>query len=171
MQIKQDPITKLWCREDGAVLLPPDGYRFKTFRWTFGSKHISGYLRVGHNGKSYKAHQVACRAFHGLPPEDKPFVDHINRRKDDNRPSNLHWVDRKENNDNTDRVDRAIEMYGVRCCDDKKAYSKACYGVHREERLALHNAYCAEKKAQGLVYRKCSDGKQHWVPEEVAPCM
>lgn len=153
MQIKQDPVTKLWCREDGAVLMPPIGYRFKKFRWTFGCKQPDGYRAIRLHGKQHQVHQLICRTFNGLPPADKPFVDHINRIKDVNYPSNLHWVSNKENNNNKDRIDRSVEKYGVRECDDKAAYGKA-YG----------KAYRAEKKARGLTMRKGPDGKYGWFP-------
>ena len=157
MKIKQDPITRLWCREDGAVLMPPCR-RFKVFRWTFGSAHGRGYRHIGYCGKIYLVHQIVCRAFNGIPPADKPFVDHINRIRDDNRPSNLHWVSTKENCDNTGRVDQALEKYGVRCCESSKAYQKAYRESHREECKAYDKAYYEahreEVKARHKAYRE-----------------
>lgn len=179
MKIKQDPVSKLWCREDGAVLMPPSKGRFKTFRWTFGSDHGDGYRRVMYLGKSHSVHRIICGAFNGLPPEGKPCVDHINRIRDDNRPSNLHWVSAKENSDNQGCVDQSIAKYGVRACDDKKAWGaayiaahreeyrardKACYERHREERKAYAAAYRAKMKAQGFTKRKGPDGKWGWYP-------
>ena len=149
MQIKQDPITGLWCREDGAVLMPPSCRGGMHYRWTFGSRIPIGYLMIQYKGKRHLAHRLVCRTFNGLPPSDKPFVDHINRIRDDNRPSNLHWVDYKENEANKDSVAQSIEKYGVRCCDDPKAYDKAKY---------------AKMKAQGLVKRRGPDGKWGWYP-------
>lgn len=117
-------------------------------------------------------HVLICRAYNGLPPEGKPEVDHINRCPSDNRPENLHWVSRKENNDNKDCVDQSVEKYGVRACEDKaayyKAYNKAYNASHREERKAYNAAYCAayhaKMKAQGLTWRKGPDGKWGWYP-------
>lgn len=154
MKIKQDPITGLWCREDGAVLMPPfpNIQRF-THTWTFGSRQPNGYRAVQRNGKRHQVHRMICRAFNGLPPADKPFVDHINRIRDDNRPSNLHWVCAKENSDNAGSVDKSVEAYGARACEDRKAYMKAYSAALR-----------AEKKAQGLAKRKGPDGKFGWYP-------
>ena len=167
MQIKQDPITGLWCRSDGAVLMPPCR-RFPYFRWTFGNKMRDGYLTVGYNRKIHLVHRLVCRTFNGLPPSDKPEVDHINRLKEDNRPSNLRWVSRGENEGNKARVDKSVEKYGVRCCDDRKAYDKAYaksyHEVHREKRKVYDAAKYAMKKAQGLVRRKGPDGKYGWYP-------
>jgi len=162
MKIKQDPVTGLWCRSDGAVLMPPDGYRFKSFRWTFGSSDKYGYRQIRFRGKFYKVHRMVCRAFNGLPPADKPFVDHINRVKSANFASNLRWVSIKENAANADRVDRSIEKYGVRNCDDKQAYNKAHRESHREKYNAYWAAKAAKMKAQGFHYTKGPDGKYGW---------
>lgn len=153
MKIKQDPITGLWAREDGAVLLPPAGRRFKTFHWTFGSSGTYGYKVIHSCGTTYRIHRIICRAFHGLPPEGKPEVDHINRCPSDNRPENLRWVNRKENNDNRDYVDESIERFGTRECEDEAAYRKA-----------YNKSYSAKMKAQGLTWRKGPNGKWGWFP-------
>ena len=145
MQIKQDPITGLWAREDGAILLPPTSKytKFKKFRWTFGWDH-GGYRKIRYRGKHYAVHRIVCRAFHGLPPADKPEVDHLDRNPANNKEDNLRWADRSMNNTNKDCVDQALEKYGVRECEDKKAYNAA---------------YRAKMQAQGLTFRKGPDGK------------
>ena len=153
MIIKQDPISKLRCRSDGAVLMPPSR-RFKLFRWTLGSKHPTGYLQIKCQGISYYVHQIVCRAFNGLPPADKPEVDHINRIKDDNRPENLRWVDHKENQDNKDYVDQSIEKYKVRCCDDRRAYNRAYHTVHREEHKVRSKSYYEAHHEEAKAYAK-----------------
>lgn len=138
------------------------------YHWTFGSSRSNGYKAIQFQRKTYMVHRLMCRAFHGLAPEDKPEVDHINRIRDDNRPSNLRWTSRKENEDNKDSVDKSIEKYRVRHCDDPKAYDKSWHESHYEERKqhvkAYHTAYYAEKKAQGLAMRKGPDGKWRWYP-------
>ena len=154
MKIKQDPVTKLYCREDGAVLMPPTKYsRFNAFRWTFGSLLPAGYRRINYCGKTHLVHQIICRAFNGIPPADKPFVDHIDRCKANNNVSNLHWVSAKENCNNKDYVDRSVEKYKVRRCDDVKAYDKAYHAAKRTEMCA-----------RGLSKRKGPDGKWGWYP-------
>ena len=149
LEMRRHPETGLWCREDGAVLLPPTGRKFKEFRRTFGTRRPDGYCQIRFRGKFYKVHQLVCRTFHGLAPEGRPFVDHIDRCKANNTPGNLHWTSAKENADNQDRVDQSIEKYGVRACDGQKAYEAAKY---------------AKMKAQGLVKRKGPDGKWGWFP-------
>lgn len=60
-----------------------------------------GYLKtvmVDENGKHHavRVHRVIAGAF--IPnPKDKPFVNHINGVKDDNRVDNLEWATAKEN--------------------------------------------------------------------------
>ncbi len=125
MQVKQDPITKLYCREDGCVKLPRG--------WSRGSLS-NGYRVFYCQGEHYRAHILICRAFNGLSPEGKPFVDHINRIRDDNRPSNLRWVDRSENRTNSKDVDHSVEKYGVRECEDRAAYRRGVYKCNEASR-------------------------------------
>lgn len=167
MVIKQDPVTTLYCRSDGAILMPPDGHKFKRFRWTFGCKVPSGYRTITFQGKTYSVHAIICRAFHGLAPEGKPFVDHIDRCRSNNTPGNLHWTSNKENQDNADSVDRSVEKYGARACEDKAAYMKAYYAMHREEFKAHNKAFYAAKKAAGFVHRVI-DGRRCWIKKELA---
>lgn len=61
----------------------------------------TGYLRVTLYHKSYLIHRLVAHYF--CENEDnKPWVDHKNRNKTDNRASNLHWVTPQENNLNRD---------------------------------------------------------------------
>lgn len=57
---------------------------------------------LGKNGsrsKLYFIHRLIAEAF--IPnPENKPYIDHINSIRDDNRIENLHWVTHKENLNN-----------------------------------------------------------------------
>lgn len=106
MEIKIHPSTGLQCREDGAILVANAGHD-SGCHWTFGMKQTNGYLSVSCARKLYLAHRLICEAFHGPAPEGKPYVDHIDRCKTNNTPSNLRWVSHKENVHNADRIDRA----------------------------------------------------------------
>lgn len=170
MQIKQDPVTCLWVRQDGAILMPPTSKysNFKKFRGTFGCRHRDGYCSIVYKGKHYLVHPIICRAFHGPAPEGKPETDHINRIRDDNRSCNLRYADRSLNNTNRGCVDRSIEKYGVRYSDDPdaymKTYNKNYNKAHREEIKAYNAAKAAKMKAQGLHYCKGPNGKAGWYP-------
>lgn len=67
------------------------------------TKNAQGYIRVhvSINGKDYNkpVHRLVAEMF--CPnPKHKPFVDHINANKSDNRSCNLRWVTASENNKN-----------------------------------------------------------------------
>lgn len=136
MMIKQHKESGLWVREDGAVLMPPVNNKFPRFRWTFGSNH-GGYHKVRHNGKFYLVHRLVAETF--LPnPLGLPTVDHIDRNPNNNAVSNLRWASYKMQQDNKYVVEYSLTRYGVRACEDKKAYDKARWAAKR-----------AEKKEQG----------------------
>lgn len=67
----------------------------------------SGYLRVNlsptpnEKAKAVLVHRIVTRAFHGRPVGERNLVDHIDRNKLNNRAENLHWVNWKENLENT----------------------------------------------------------------------
>ena len=58
----------------------------------------SGYKNVKISENQYLVHRLVAQAF--LPnPENKPFVNHINGKKDDPRLENLNWMTQKENSE------------------------------------------------------------------------
>ena len=87
-------------------LIYPDGIvqNKKTKRFLKPILWDNGYHRISlyHNGKS-KTHAIhRLVAIHHIPnPENKLYVDHINRIRNDNRVENLRWVTRLENAQNT----------------------------------------------------------------------
>lgn len=67
--------------------------------------HSHGYVVVrlfnqdNERGVLIKVHRLIAEAF--IPnPENKPYIDHINTIRDDNRIENLKWVTHKENMNN-----------------------------------------------------------------------
>lgn len=64
------------------------------------NSHKKPYIRIGlmKNGKRYffLVHRLVAETF--IPnPQNKPYVNHINEIKIDNRVSNLEWTTNKEN--------------------------------------------------------------------------
>ena len=115
------PTLGVKVRSDGWVLVP-GSYHLKE-HWTRGWFN-SRYWRVKINKKTYKVHRLVAETFIDNP-EGKPFVDHINRDRNDNSVSNLRWVTASENNRNTKAFEDSFNKYGVHACDDMKAYKKA----------------------------------------------
>ena len=58
----------------------------------------NGYIRIQIDRKDHLAHRLAWLYIHGVIPEAD--IDHINRRKDDNRIANLRAATRSENQQN-----------------------------------------------------------------------
>lgn len=71
------------------------------------------------SGKVRKIHRLLAEHF--IPnPDNKPFVDHINRDKFDYRLENLRWVSFQENTWNRTKKKKATSKYiGVSLCNNK----------------------------------------------------
>lgn len=90
----------------------------------------SRYLQIG----SFQIHRAVAELF--VPnPENKPFVDHINTDRFDNRAENLRWVTTKENCNNplTRKHCSEAKLGKVLTAEHKKKISEANKGKHRSE--------------------------------------
>ena len=77
-------------------------------------------------GKLFKVHVLVANAF--IPNlENKPYIDHINTIRDDNRVENLRWCTAKENNNNPLSVKRNKESSHRRFenIDERKKLSES----------------------------------------------
>lgn len=68
-----------------------------------GAKTNQGYVQVTIDYKRIFIHRLVAQAF--IPnPENKPYIDHINTIRNDNRVENLRWVTPHENNMNANTL-------------------------------------------------------------------
>lgn len=150
----------------------------KAIKWHRGNKEkeikpyttYKGYLRLGlcKNGKrkQFQIHRLVAQAF--IPnPENKPYIDHINTDRTDNRVENLRWVTNKENcnnpiskkhysNGNKNKTNIPILQFDKNMNFIKKWKSLA----DAETSLGIKNRlseYCSEKygrkTAGGFIWR------------------
>lgn len=86
-----------------ALRYDPDGKQRGGRILLLNKRDKDGYcivqLRHKNKIKYFRVHRLVAQAF--IPnPEGKPYVDHINTVKDDNRVENLRWVTVRENANN-----------------------------------------------------------------------
>lgn len=120
--------------------------KIKDFSNTVGYYKICGAL----------LHRIVAELF--IPnPENKPYIDHIDTNKHNNRIDNLRWVTQSENNHNTITWNRKTEIYksdkfreamrnkqlGVKMSDDaKRKMSLAQKGnVKTKGRIWINNGF------------------------------
>lgn len=80
------------------------------------------YIKVG----SERLHRVVAKLF--IPnPENKPFIDHIDRNKHNNRVDNLRWCTPKENVNNPNTIEAQKNAAKQRWLDYKDSYKNVGY--------------------------------------------
>jgi hypothetical protein len=125
--IRKHPTLGIEVSSYGRVNIPAT--KNSKEHWTLGCINKKGYSVVMLCKKLYYVHRLIAQTF--IKNENNfPLVDHIDRNKRNNHVENLRWATSKMNIDNQEKVDNALKKYGVRRCDNPKAYYKA-YGIYK----------------------------------------
>lgn len=108
-------VPGVYVTMDGEVYVLP--WNGEDGRWvTFHENRLKNpnrYFLITVRGHHYSVHRLVAEAFIYNPdPENKRFVDHINRDRLDNRVENLRWVSAEENARNTAQTERVWERGG-----------------------------------------------------------
>jgi hypothetical protein len=137
--------------ETGMILLP--------------IKNKAGYLTVClYNGekKTVRIHRLVAQAF--IPnPENKPFINHKNGIKTDNRVCNLEWVTSSENNLHKCRVlgkkstNEPNPKISVKCVETGETFNSMSDAARKYKTQPIHISECCRGK------RKTAGGL-HWMP-------
>jgi hypothetical protein len=112
------------------MLVSNDGKRFwnpDTGKFHKVSRRCN-YLAIHLRGRSVRCHYIVADAFHGPRPKGLT-IDHINRKKHDNRPENLKYITQSEQTIN----------------------------VKQKRFTAEEDAYMRERRAAGDSYLKIAD--------------
>jgi hypothetical protein len=93
-----------------------------------GSKNQQGYIRVGLRRKQYKVHQIIFALHNGRWPEMS--IDHKNRIKTKNQPSNLREADARTQLRNR-VLPNTLGLMGVRRLKTGRFEARLTYSGHR----------------------------------------
>ena len=136
-------------------LIYKDGRVYSKYKNIFMKPKITkeGYLNIClyKNGKKsfYFIHRLI--GIHYIPnPNNKPTIDHINRKRDDNRVENLRWATRVEQQNNRDfpkkinkKSPHNFKYIGYRNDDNKWLY--------RNKHVKLYKRF--KTKIEALCYK------------------
>lgn len=144
-----------------------------------------GYLKIGlyKNGKfkRYFVHRIVAEAF--IPnTENKPYIDHINTLRSDNRVENLRWCTRQENMNNPlTLVKHKQKMLGNGCNNKpivQLSTDNSLLGVYKSitsasKQLGYNNGYIGQccngqrEKMYGYQWQYVEDYLADWWDKEM----
>lgn len=131
------------------------------------SKNTKGYyylnLRINNKTIRFLLHRLIAKLF--IPnPDNKPFIDHINGCKTDNKVENLRWCTYSENNNNPITKERQSKVTNRKNVS-KKVYQYTLDGelvkIWPSTRETDRNGFCGNKIAcccRGLKKYKTHKG-------------
>lgn len=132
------------------------------------SYDLNGYLIVTlyreRQPKMHCVHRLVAKTFIDNP-DNKPQVNHLNEKKDDNRVENLEWATAYENMNYGSRNDRSSERLGtpVVCVELNEKFQS----MMEAERILGINHSCISLCVRG---KQKTAGKYHWQYYEEAVC-
>ena len=153
------PTLGICIRSDGLICLPATKRRKKAV-WTYGYMKPSGYMQIVLSKKTYLVHRLVAETFIQFPIPEGLQVDHINRKKNDNRVVNIRLVTPSANCRNTKQHDRVEKRDRTHTYDDPKAYRherhKRLYSdpEYRSKVLQKNHKYFQENPDRQRAYNR-----------------
>ena len=127
-----------------------------------------GYLFVNLHGKNYRVHRLVALTF--IPnPENKPYIDHINTIKTDNRVENLRWCTPMENTHNQISFTKMVEAikkanigkFGIKNGKHKKVYQYNKDGTFIKEWDSISDAARFYNTYRSNIVCNCKGKTRH----------
>lgn len=157
MKLTQERVKELFdYREDGSLVWRV--YRNASARIGVraGSVHHSGYRIIRQKGRTYGEHRIVWLWHYGYMPENE--IDHINRKRSDNRVENLREVTRVCNNRNSgNRKDNSSGVKGVGWHKASNMW-RVRINVYGEERLVGY----APDFTEACCLRLAAEQAENW---------
>ena len=123
-----------------------------------GYPQCSLVVEKGKN-KMLRVHRLVALAFLGSPPSKKHSVDHINRKRDDNRVVNLRWATSRQQYHNTRRPEKKLLRVQRKSEEDSTEYDNVTDAVYAlQTDLNLKAKHCSVRNS---IEKAAVSGKKY----------